>query len=180
MTDFKDVLHFWFEELKPEQQFGKSEKVDASIRQRFGATLKAAARGELYEWRKTPEGRFAEIIVLDQFSRNVYRDKPESFAQDPMALTLAQEMVQLGLDVKIPMDRRAFVYMPYMHSESTTIHDAAAKLFAQPGLELTLKYEHLHRRIIDEFGRYPHRNKILGRPSTPQEIEFLKTDNSSF
>lgn len=180
MPDANLVLHFWFNELKPADRFAKSDKIDDQIRQRFGLVLKQAAQAELFSWRETPEGRLAEIIVLDQFSRNAYRDKPESFAQDALALALAQEMVLSGLDRKIPIEQRAFVYMPYMHSESLLIHNEASKLFDQPGLEENLKFEKLHRRILDMFGRYPHRNKILGRTSTPQEIEFLKTENSSF
>lgn len=176
----EDVLKFWFEELTPQDHFKKSEQLDATIRERFLKTLEAGSRGELFSWRKTAGGRLAEILVLDQFSRNVYRDRPESFAQDPMALTLAQEMVELGLDREIPQGRRSFVYMPYMHSESPVVHEEAVRLFQQPQMEDALKFEHLHKKIIDRFGRYPHRNKILGRSSTPEELDFLKTSNSSF
>ncbi len=176
----EEVLKFWFEELTPEDHFKKSDKLDATIRDRFLTTLEAGSRGELFSWRKSALGRLAEILVLDQFSRNVYRDRPESFAQDPMALTLAQEMVEFGLDQDIPQAQRSFVYMPYMHSESRVIHKEAVRLFQQPNMEETLKFEYMHKKIIDRFGRYPHRNQILGRTSTPEELEFLKTANSSF
>lgn len=175
----QDVLKFWFE-LSQEQQFGKDERFDELIRTRFGAVFEMAAAGELAEWRKTTEGRLAEIILLDQFSRNLFRNHPRSFAADPQALTLAQEMVLLGLDKEIPINQRGFIYMPYMHSESLKVHEDAVKLFSQTGLENNLKFEHMHLDIIKKFGRYPHRNKVLGRESTAAEIEFLKGPNSGF
>lgn len=176
----EDVLRFWFEELSAEDHFKKSEKIDSTIRERFLKTIEAGARGELFSWRKTAMGRLAEILVLDQFSRNVYRGLPASFAQDAVALTLAQEMHELGLDAQIPIAWRSFVYMPYMHSESKRIHEEALRLFDHPEMQMSLKFELLHKVIIDRFGRYPHRNEVLGRVSTPDEIEFLKTENSSF
>lgn len=137
--------------------------------------------GELYGWRKTAHGRLAEIIVLDQFSRNMYRDQPQSFAADPMALVLAQEAVFLGADKKLKTPQeQAFLYMPYMHSESEIIHEVALDLFSQPGLENNYAFELKHKEIIDRFGRYPHRNDILGRQSTAEELAFLKEPGSSF
>lgn len=180
MTGPNEVLKFWFEELKPEQQFKKDLALDRLIKERFGALLEQAARGELASWRETPEGRLAEIIVLDQFSRNIFRDDARSFAQDPMALALAQEAVRDPRHGLLPVNQRAFLYMPYMHSESLKIHDDSRRLFSQPGLENNLKFEEKHREILERFGRYPHRNAILGRVSTPEEIEFLKQPGSSF
>ena len=174
------ILHFWFEELTPKQHFAKDPALDEAIRTRFGATLEAAARCELFAWRTTPEGRLAEILVLDQFSRNVYRDTPRAFAQDPLALVLAQELVASGGDRNLPLDRRGFAYMPYMHSESTLVHTQAVALFAQPGMEDKLRFELHHKSIIDRFGRYPHRNVILGRTSSAEELEFLSGPGSSF
>ena len=107
--------------------------MDEAIRTRFGATLDAAARCELFSWRETPEGRLAEILVLDQFSRNVYRDTPRAFAQDPLALAMAQELVASGQDRSLPLVQRSFAYMPYMHSESALVHAQAVELFSQPG-----------------------------------------------
>jgi uncharacterized protein (DUF924 family) len=176
----QDVIQFWFQELNNQQRFAKDEALDASLRQRFGATLRAAARGELYDWRATPLGRLAEIVLLDQFSRNIYRDTPQAFAQDPQALTLAQELVASGQDQALDLTQRSFAYMPYMHSESPLIHAQAARLFAAPGMEGTLAYELRHRAIIARFGRYPHRNAILGRPSTAEELAFLALPGSSF
>ncbi|MBA4256082.1 MAG: DUF924 domain-containing protein [Polaromonas sp.] len=176
----RDILHFWFEELTPAQQFAKDAALDDLIRSRFGHTLVAAARCELWAWRTTPTGRLAEIVVLDQFSRNVYRDTPAAFAQDPLALALAQELVASGHAQALPPTQRAFAYMPYMHSESLAIHDQALALFGEPGLESNLGFEQRHRAIIERFGRYPHRNAVLGRTSTPAELAFLQEPGSSF
>lgn len=154
--------------------------LDETIRTRFGATLEAAARCELFSWRTTPEGRLAEILVLDQFSRNVYRDTPRAFAQDALALALAQELVASGLDRSLPLAQRSFAYMPYMHSESALVDAQAVSLFSQPGMEDSLRFEVHHQAIIERFGRYPHRNAVLGRSSTAEELVFLGEPGSSF
>jgi uncharacterized protein (DUF924 family) len=174
------ILHFWFTELTPKQHFAKDAALDEAIRTRFGATLEAAARCELFAWRATPEGRLAEVLVLDQFSRNVYRDTPRAFAQDALALVLAQELLASGQDSSLLVAQRSFAYMPYMHSESALIHEQAVALFSQPGLEDNLRFEHAHKAIIDRFGRYPHRNVMLGRSSTAEELAFLSRPGSSF
>ena len=174
------ILHFWFTKLTPQQHFAKDAALDETIRTRFGATLEAAAQCELFAWRATPEGRLAEILVLDQFSRNVWRDTPRAFAQDALALALAQELVASGLDRSLPTAQRIFAYMPYMHSESALVHEQAIALFAQPGMETNLDFELRHKAIIDRFGRYPHRNAILGRRSSPEELAFLSGPGSSF
>ena len=185
----QDILDFWFVEVGPERWYKQSNAFDALCRMRFGAVLYAAAAAELYAWRtgadgcdrrSSAEGRLAEIIVLDQFSRNIWRDTPLAFAQDAMALVLAQEMVALGLDTALPPERRAFAYLPYMHSESLAIHGVATTLFAADGLEGNADFEAKHKAIIDRFGRYPHRNAILGRQSTAAEITFLAEPGSSF
>lgn len=171
----QDILHFWFKELTPKDWFVKNEELDARMRERFLAVHGAAARGETAAWRETPEGRLAEIIVLDQFSRNMFRGTAEAFAYDAQALKLAEEAVAVGVDKKLLRTQRRFLYMPYMHSESKAVHKKAFWLFLRLFDWQTFKYELLHKRIIDRFGRYPHRNEILGRTSTPEELEFLKT-----
>ncbi len=176
----QSILHFWFTELTPKQHYAKDAALDEAIRTRFGATLEAAARCELFAWRATPEGRLAEVLVLDQFSRNVYRDTPRAFAQDALALVLAQELVASGQDRSLPLVQRSFAYMPYMHSESALVHVQAVALFSQPGLEDNFRFELRHKEIIDRFGRYPHRNALLGRASTPAELAFLSEPGSSF
>lgn len=176
----QDVLRFWFDEATPEQHFKNDAAFDAEIRARFGETQQAAARGELVAWRDTGDGRLAEIIVLDQFSRNLFRDDARAFATDGMALVLAQEAIRAGADRAIPETRLAFQYMPFMHSESRAIHAEAERLFRRPGLEDNYKFELKHKAIIDRFGRYPHRNRVLGRASTPEELAFLDQPGSSF
>ena len=180
MINYQDILKFWFAESKPEQHFERDDGFDALIRRRFLETHHAASRGELFTWRATPAGRLAEIIVLDQFSRNLFRDSPRAFACDGMALVLAQEAVRLGADQTLLPAQRVFLYMPYMHSESRALHTIAERLFRQPGVDANLKYELRHKAIIDRFGRFPHRNAVLGRESTQQELEFLVRPDSSF
>ncbi len=174
------ILHFWFNELTEKQHFAKDAALDALITQRFGEVLEQAARCELFGWRATPAGRLAEVLVLDQFSRNVWRDTPRAFAQDALALCLAQELVLRGEDAPLPVAQRRFAYMPYMHSESLAVHQEALRLFDQPGLEDNLRFERLHLSILQRFGRYPHRNAILGRASTAQELAFLQEPGSGF
>lgn len=176
----QDILHFWFEELSPRQHFAKDAALDATMRLRFTATLEAATRCELWAWRATPQGRLAEILVLDQFSRNIFRDTPRAFAQDALALVLAQELVASGQDRSLALAQRPFAYIPYMHSESLPIHAQAVQLFTQPGLENNLDFELRHQTILLRFGRYPHRNQILGRSSSAEEVAFLGEPGSSF
>lgn len=176
----QDVLKFWFDELQPAQWWEVDPAMDAAIGERFGELHAAAMAGELFQWRATAQGRLAEIIVLDQFSRNIHRGTPGAFASDGMALVLAQEAVAAGVDEALPVERVAFLYLPYMHSESAYIHELAERLYQRPGLEMNYKFELAHKAIIDRFGRYPHRNQVLGRASSQEEIEFLKTPGSSF
>ncbi len=174
------VLKFWFEEIEPAQWWKKDEKFDSAVRARFSEIHHAAARCELYEWRRNARGRLAEIIVLDQFSRNMFRGSPLSFAFDPLALSLAQEAVSIGSDRDLNQAERSFLYMPYMHSESLKIHDIAVDLFSANCSPKSLDFELRHKAVIERFGRYPHRNAILGRESTREEIEFLREPGSSF
>ena len=177
--NFDEVIAFWFHEATPQQHFAKDASFDARIRERFLSTYHAAARGELSSWRDAPDGRLAEIIVLDQFSRNLFRDNPQAFACDLVALVLAQEAVRAGDDKKVEAARRSFLYMPFMHSESISVHREAYPLFHRLGDTNTLKYEDAHMAIIERFGRYPHRNAVLGRSSTDEEIAFIR-DNKGF
>jgi uncharacterized protein (DUF924 family) len=180
MNDFQSVIDFWFAEIDRKLWFKKDADFDATISARFADVHAAAAKGELSHWRDSIAGRLAEVIVLDQFSRNLFRDDSRAFAQDVVALVLAQEAVRLGLDATLPAVQKAFLYMPYMHSESGLVHEQAVKLYSQPGLEFNLDFEMRHKVIIDRFGRYPHRNAILGRASTAEEVAFLQEPESSF
>ena len=173
------VIDFWFKEIEPKMWWVKDENFDQQLRDRFGAVHSAAVECELYEWRDNARGRLAEVIVLDQFSRNIFRGSSRSFAADPLALALAQEAIRVGADKELPEEQRGFFYMPFMHSESAAIHQVALELFKQPDGSI-MEYELKHKAIIDRFGRYPHRNQVLGRESTPEEREFLKQPGSSF
>ena len=174
------VLHFWFDETPRTRWFARDEAFDAAIRARFGALHASAAQGELWAWRSTPAGRLAEIVVLDQFSRNLYRGSPRAFAQDGMALVLAQEAVAQGLDAGLSGDERAFLYMPYMHSESRVVQQESLRLFTALGQAENLRFAERHAEIIERFGRYPHRNAALGRTSTAEELAFLQQPGSGF
>lgn len=180
MVDSKDILMFWFEEIEPSKWWVKDLQFDGMISSRFAEIHRRANCCELAHWRKTSEGRLAEIIVLDQFSRNMFRDTPLSFAADPLALALAQEAISLGADTELNQSQRNFLYMPFMHSESLMIHDLAVQLYTKNGSQNALDFELKHRDIIEKFDRYPHRNSILGRTSTEAELEFLTQANSSF
>lgn len=174
------VLNFWFKETEARKWWIKDSAFDALIRERFLALHAQAQAGELFSWRKGgSHGRLAEIIVLDQFSRNMFRDTPGAFASDPLALILAQEAVACGADKALNQDERSFMILPFMHSESRLIHEAALALYRSSKPD-SLEFELRHKAIIDRFGRFPHRNVILGRESTGEEIEFLKQPGSSF
>ena len=177
---YKEIIKFWFEEISQPQWWKKDVQFDQLIASRFSGVHGQAARCELYQWRDTAEGRLAEIIVLDQFSRNIYRDSPLSFATDALALALAQEAIRSGADKAVPEGMRSFFYMPFMHSESAAIHEEAVLLYEAYGNEGNLNFELRHKAIIDRFDRYPHRNEILMRDSTEEEIEFLSQPGSSF
>jgi uncharacterized protein (DUF924 family) len=174
------VLRFWFDELSADDWFRKDPSLDRRIAERFGSTLAAATRCELFHWRGSARGRLAEVLVLDQFSRNIHRDTAAAFANDTLALALAQEAVARGCDLELPVPQRVFLYLPWMHSESALLHEQALRLFAAPGMERNLEFERRHKAIIDRFGRYPHRNDALGRTSTPEEIAFLSQPGSAF
>lgn len=170
-----EVLHFWFEELTPEAWFRADPATDGAIRNRFL---------NLYRWLRDepvdtlapdPARALAAIVVLDQFSRNMSRNTPEAFATDPQALALAKAMVATRLDLQLSPAERQFVYMPFQHDENPASQSRAVELFTALGDEKALSYARHHKGIIDRFGRFPHRNAILSRPSTPEEIAFLKT-----
>lgn len=185
------ILDFWFGapgtpaygQLR-EAWFKVSSAFDAEILERFGNTHESALNGALDAWRAAPFSALALLIVLDQFSRNLYRGKPAAFAADPQALALAKEVVAQGWDREFLPVQRHFVYLPFEHAEDLATQNEAVRLFEQlrgdPQSAVAIDYAHRHRVVIERFGRFPHRNAILGRPSTPEEIEFLKQPDSSF
>ncbi len=177
---YQKILQFWFDDIKPAQWWVKDNDFDQLIKDNYAALHASTHLCELYHWRQTPRGRLAEIIILDQFSRNMYRDQPQSFASDPLALALSQEAIIAEADQELTPTEKSFLYMPFMHSESAAIHKVAVALYEANGIESNYQFELKHKAIIDEFGRYPHRNEILGRVSTPAELEFLSGSGSSF
>ena len=175
-----EILRFWFEEIDPAKWWAKDDAFDKLISRRFAEVHARATRCELFEWRAEPRGRLAEIIVLDQFSRNMFRGSPLAFASDALALALAQEAIAAKADEALNPTERSFLYLPFMHSESLRIHEMALALYRKNGNPGNLDFEIRHKHIIEKFGRYPHRNAILGRQSTDAEIEFLKQPGSGF
>lgn len=173
-----DVIAFWFAD--PARAWTKDPAFDAEIRARFSALHEAIERGEHLEWRDTPRGALAYVIVLDQFSRNMFRDSPRMFASDARALEVARASIERGLDQALPPDQRAFLYLPFMHSEARADQDRSVELFRSLGIANSLRYAELHRDIVQRFGRFPHRNALLGRTTTDEEREFLTQPNSSF
>jgi uncharacterized protein (DUF924 family) len=189
----QEVLDFWFgapgseAASKPRREwFVKSEAFDAAIAERFGALIDQAIAGGLREWdAEGPQGVLARILVLDQFTRNVHRNTPRAFAGDILALLAARQLVDSGAHTELPPQQRAFVYMPFEHAEDAFMQERAVALFTalaaeHPGFDDMLDYAHRHRGVIARFGRFPHRNEILGRASTPEEIEFLRQPGSRF
>jgi uncharacterized protein (DUF924 family) len=181
------VLDFWFghDDAVRDEWFRKDRVFDAQIAQRFGPLIERALRGELSAWQAAPESALALIVVLDQFTRNAFRNSPRAFAGDAIALPVARAAVAAGFDQSLTPAQRSFVYLPFEHAEDMASQDEAVRLFtalakAQPGLADTLDYALRHRAIIERFGRFPHRNAVLGRVSTVEEIEFLKQPGSSF
>ena len=171
-----DILRFWFVEHGRDDWFGGKAEFDAELAEKFSNLHPRVAAGEAWAWRATPEGRLAEIIVLDQFSRQLHRGSPLAFAQDGMALARTQEAVAGGHDLRLDPVRRMFLYLPYEHSESLLVHEEAVRLFTALGDQDALKYELAHLDCLRRFGRYPKRNAALGRTSTPAELDYIATD----
>ena len=178
MRTAQDVLDFWFVEHDREDWFGGKAEFDAELAREFADSHTVVARAEAWEWRKTPEGRLAEIIVLDQFSRQLHRGEAAAFAQDKMAVALVQEAIAVGADKAIPMERRMFLFMPFMHAESLVIQEEGVKHFGQFGPDM-LKFMTGHRDCIAKFGRFPFRNKALGLKSSEAEVAYMKAQGTS-
>ena len=189
----QDVLDFWFlprgdagyGKARPEW-FRKDAAFDAEIADRFGALIAQAVAGGLREWDlQGPQGTLARILVLDQFTRNAWRDKPEAFAGDALALAAARALVDSGADRQLAPQERAFAYMPFEHAEDARMQECAVELFGRlaqehEGFAGMLDYAHRHRGVIARFGRFPHRNTILGRASTPDELQYLGQPGAGF
>lgn len=171
----QDVLDFWFSPHMEPHWFAKSDEIDARIRDGFAATCEAAHRRELDDWAGTPDGALALAILLDQFPRNMFRGTRRAFESDDLALHHAGAAVDAGFDQQVEPKRRVFLYLPFEHSEDLPDQTRSVELFEALGDPGYLDYAIQHRDIIEKFGRFPHRNRILDRPNTPDEDEFLKT-----
>ena len=191
MSQAKEILNFWFG--KPDEAiYGKSRKVwfiknpefDQEVRSRFLQVYQKAAAGELDSWKESLQGCLALIILLDQFPRNMFRKQPQAFATDSQALAYAKHAVAQGFDKELLPIQRQFIYLPFEHSENLCDQHQCIELFSTlidyPECVSGVDYAHRHFQVMERFGRFPHRNEILGRESTPEEVEFLKQPGSSF
>ena len=179
-AEAQSVLDFWFAESTPEQWFKKDDGFDAAVRERFAALYEKAAAGNLDSWRDTPNGCLALVIVLDQFPRNLFRGDKRSFGSDAAARAVLQHALDNGFDDGLSFREKQFLYMPLQHSEDAADQAQSLALFAALGDEDVLEFAVAHKHIIDRFGRFPHRNEVLGRDTTPEEAAFLKEPGSSF
>lgn len=173
----QEILKFWFSEEITKLWFAKDQGLDEEIWEEFFETYKVK---EEIDWEETPENALAKVILFDQFPRNMFRDTPKAFETDELARKIAREALEKGWDQELSENRRTFLYMPFMHSENEEDQAYCVELFTKHGKEAGLEYALMHQKIIDRFGRFPHRNKILGRPSTEEEKEFLTQPGSSF
>ena len=180
MLEKEDILNFWFDECRPKQWFKKNSEFDAMLESRFANTVEDAFAKCLDSWEDTEEGCLALILVLDQFTRNIFRGTPRAFSGDERALELSQKCYENGYLANPNIYRRQFILMPMMHSEEIAVQDTALPLFKEYTTQRDYDYALRHRDIIARFGRFPHRNTILGRPSTDEELEFLTQPGSSF
>jgi uncharacterized protein (DUF924 family) len=180
MTSPAEINKFWFEEHGQADWFGGKPEFDAAIAARFTRTYEAVARGEGWNWRTTPAGRLAEIIVLDQFSRQLFRGKAQAFATDRMALALAQEAVSGGHHNFLPLPQRMFMLLPFMHAESAAMQRESIRLHTALGDPDHLKYAREHAEVIERFGRFPRRNAALGRTSTEDEEAYIVATQGAF
>lgn len=176
----RDVLLYWFDELGPTGWFKRSEETDAAIRERFAGVIDEIAAAPIEHLKGDAETALAALIVLDQFPRNVFRNTPRAFAYDGKALSLARASVGEGLDRAVPKARRLFVYLPFEHSEDLADQDIAVQLISSLGDAGYTGYAEAHRDVVARFGRFPHRNAILGRASTAEEEAYLSEPGSGF
>jgi uncharacterized protein (DUF924 family) len=175
-----DILGFWFGELGHQDWFRRDEAIDATIASRFGGVYQELRGGVPETWLATPEGVLAAILVLDQFPRNMFRDDARAFATDGMALALAKQAIADGIDKTLTPDQRAFIYMPLQHSEDDADQALSVGLYAMLGIPLNLDFALRHKAVIDRFGRFPHRNAVLGRQSSAAEAAYLAKPGPPF
>lgn len=175
-----EIHDFWFIEAGPDKWWKKDEAFDALIKEEFEALVQQATAGHLDSWKETPKGALALIILLDQFPRNIYRGTRQAFATDEKAKDIALYAIAKGHDKTFNDDESCFTYLPLEHSEDLADQEKCVALFKALGNDFYLKFAIAHKKIIEDFGRFPHRNAILGRPNTPEEDEYLKDPDAGF
>ena len=178
MASHTDILDFWFSDRIRKQWFSSTPALDQEIKERFEPFWEKAAAGELDAWRESAEGCLALVIIFDQLPLNMYRGDAKSFSTEAASRDVAHHAIHQGFDKELNKEQQAFLYMPFMHSELLEDQDLAVELFSAAGLEGNLHYAKHHRSIVQRFGRFPHRNAILGRESTPEELEYLSSDKA--
>ncbi|MBD3671475.1 MAG: DUF924 domain-containing protein [Gammaproteobacteria bacterium] len=176
MTQPHEILDFWFSERCRKCWFESTQEMDQEIRERFESVWRQARDGELDEWRQSAEGCLALAIILDQFPLNMYRNQPQSFSTEAMARDCAREAIENGFQEQLDESQQLFLFLPFMHSENLADQDTSVELFKQAGMET--KWAQHHREIVKRFGRFPHRNAILGRQSTDEELEYMSSDEA--
>lgn len=170
----QDILDFWFAESTQAHWFVRSDALDQQIRERFGAVYEQAVAGELEDWKDNAKSALALTIIFDQFPRNMFRGSPKAFATDVLACTLSKYALEHDYDKALDEKARQFFYLPLMHSETLADQEQSVQLYKGLGNDLALGFAKEHRDIVEKFGRFPHRNAVLGRKNTPEETEFLK------
>ncbi|MCP3667984.1 MAG: DUF924 domain-containing protein [Gammaproteobacteria bacterium] len=176
--EIQDVIGFWYADQSRSLWFSSTSEFDSKITRRFQSLWKAARDGQLEDWKNTPKGSLALSIVLDQFPLNMYRGKAESFSTESQAIEIAKYAVASGQDKQLPREQVAFLYMPLMHSEDLADQDESVRLFESTGLSENIQFAHHHREIVRRFGRFPHRNEILSRKSTRDELIYLDSEEA--
>lgn len=176
-AEARDILAFWFGELTPEQWWKRDDAVDKRIEEKFLALHERLADHVPPNWLTSAKGRLAAVIALDQFPRNMFRGSARSFATDPKALALAKQTIALGMDKELSNNERIFLYVPLQHSEDPSDQAESVRLYKELGNENSLDFAEKHKLIIDRFGRFPHRNDILGRETTQEERDFIEKEN---
>ncbi len=178
MTNPDQIIAYWYSERIRKHWFSSTPALDHEIKTRYETLLQSAASGKLDEWKDTPEGCLALVIILDQMPLNMFRNQPEGFQTESKAIEITLFAIEKGFDKKISEDKLSFLFMPLMHSEKLADQNLSVTLFAKYNLHNNLKFAQHHREIIKRFGRFPHRNKILGRVSTAAESEYLESDDA--
>lgn len=172
--NWQDVISFW-KQAGPKKWFAKDDGFDQEMRQQFMPLLEQAIEGQLDHWKENADACLGLILILDQFSRNLFRNNPKAFSQDPAALSAARHALEQGYELKVDPELRSFIYMPLMHSEALEDQKESLRLQTLGGKEANIKAAKEHFQIIERFGRFPHRNQILGRQTTPEEEKYLQS-----